>query len=76
MIQVKMENKEVIQIKVDPEKCTGCGTCVDLCPLEVYELVDFDGKLKASPVNQNDCIGCRTCELACPQGAIQVIKKS
>ena len=61
------------QVKVDLEKCTGCGTCVDICPLEVYELIDVNGKQKASPVNQIDCIGCRTCESACPEGAIEII---
>jgi len=48
---------------------------VDIYPLEVYELVNIDGTLKANPVHQIDCIGCRNCELACPQGAIQIIKK-
>ena len=74
MAQAKMEGKERIQIKVDLEKCTGCGTCVDMCPMEVYEIVVIDGKRKASPVNQIDCIGCRNCELACPEGAIEIIK--
>lgn len=74
MVQTNMEDKQKIQVKVDLEKCTGCGTCVDICPLEVYTLVIIDGKEKASPVNQIDCIGCRNCELACPLGAIQIIK--
>jgi len=75
MSQIKTQNTEMIQVKVDLEKCNGCGTCVDICPLEVYVLVNIDGTLKANPVHQIDCIGCRNCELACPQGAIQIIKK-
>ena len=61
------------KVKVDLEKCNGCGTCVDIRPVEVYELIDVNGKQKASPVNQIDCIGCRTCESACPEGAIEII---
>ncbi|RLI46262.1 ferredoxin, partial [Candidatus Bathyarchaeota archaeon] len=30
----------MVEIKVDTEKCTGCGTCVDVCPVGVYEIVD------------------------------------
>ena len=25
---------------VDADKCVGCGECVDVCPVEVYELQD------------------------------------
>lgn len=26
--------------EVDIEKCVGCGECVDICPVEVFELQD------------------------------------
>jgi len=55
---------------VDEKKCTGCGTCVDICPMQVFE---FDQKKKKSVVKKpNECIGCRACEVQCPQGAIKV----
>ena len=28
------------EVKVDDEKCVGCGECVDICPEEVFELQD------------------------------------
>jgi Fe-S-cluster-containing hydrogenase component 2 len=27
-------------IEVDEEKCIGCGDCVDVCPVDVYEMQD------------------------------------
>ena len=53
---------------VDQEKCTGCEECVDICPVDVYEMVDG----KSSPVNAEECVGCDSCVEVCPEGAITV----
>ncbi len=53
---------------VDAEKCTGCGTCVSVCPQQVFEIKDG----KAVVVKPDDCIGCRVCETSCPEGAITI----
>ena len=53
---------------VDKKKCTGCGTCVNVCPVNVFELKDG----KSIPVNAKECIGCMACENSCPAGAIKV----
>jgi len=56
---------------VDEKKCTGCGTCVDICPMQVFEM---DSVKKKSVVKKpGDCIGCRACEVQCPQGAIKIV---
>lgn len=64
----------MVQIKIDLNKCTGDGTCVDLCPAAVYELKEEGGKKKAQAVNVEACLVCRACETQCPAGAIQVIE--
>ncbi len=53
---------------VDEEKCVGCGVCVQVCPVEVFELVNG----KAKPVKADQCIGCRACEAQCAAQAITV----
>ncbi|MFO8016121.1 MAG: 4Fe-4S binding protein [Candidatus Woesearchaeota archaeon] len=53
---------------IDKSKCTGCGTCVQVCPMEVFKLEK--GKSKA--VKPDECIGCGACEAQCPQEAIKV----
>lgn len=55
-------------VQVNHDKCIGCGECVDVCPVEVYELQDE----KAVPVNMEECLGCESCVEVCEQEAITV----
>ncbi|RLG59240.1 MAG: 4Fe-4S ferredoxin [Candidatus Hydrothermarchaeota archaeon] len=57
----------MVEIIIDKDACKGCGDCVDVCPSEVFEIVD--GKSEA--VRPEDCIECCACVEACPHGAIQ-----
>ena len=60
----------VIEIKIDIEKCDGCGTCVDVCPVEVFEIKES----KSVVVNLGACMYCRACEVQCPKNAIEIIE--
>ncbi len=51
---------------VDEEKCVGCSECVDICPVEVFELKDE----KSVPVNEEECMGCESCIEVCEEEAI------
>ena len=55
-------------VSVDAEKCVGCGECVDVCPVEVYELQNE----KSVPVNEEECLGCESCIEVCEHDAITV----
>ena len=59
----------MVEIKIDEEKCDGCGTCVDTCPVEVFEIRE-----KSVAVNPDECLVCLACEVQCPSGAIKVIE--
>ena len=52
------------------EKCTGCGKCVSLCPLNNIKL--SDGK----PEWGNNCTHCMACIAGCPREAIEYGKKT
>jgi NAD-dependent dihydropyrimidine dehydrogenase PreA subunit len=61
---------------VDPEKCKGCGKCVEACGLELWMLVEIEGgkKKRAHVVEEAPeiCHCCLCCQDACPEGAISV----
>lgn len=61
-------DREMYKVEVDQEKCIGCGECVDVCPVDVYEMQDE----KSVPVNAEECIGCESCIEVCEQDAITV----
>jgi heterodisulfide reductase subunit A len=52
---------------VDEKLCSGCKTCLALCP---YNAISFDEAKKVSAINEALCKGCGTCAAACPGGAI------
>jgi NAD-dependent dihydropyrimidine dehydrogenase PreA subunit len=60
----------MVKVIVDSAKCNGDETCVNACPVSVFEMKDG----KSVPVRVNDCLICRACEAQCPTGAIQVIE--
>lgn len=53
--------------KVDEEKCTGCESCVEECPVEAIKMVDGIAKVDSEP-----CTDCGTCIDACPVEAISM----
>lgn len=53
-----------MKIKIDQGKCTECGMCMEICPVEaiVYEDV--------VKIDDTRCINCRMCLTVCPFKAI------
>ncbi|HIQ23151.1 MAG TPA: CoB--CoM heterodisulfide reductase iron-sulfur subunit A family protein [Planctomycetes bacterium] len=55
-------------VEIDEEKCSGCKTCLGMCP---YHAISRDDQKGVAVVNQAMCKGCGTCAAACPSGAIR-----
>ena len=54
-------------VKIDEEKCTGCGSCVEVCPVDALKLENDKAK-----VDGDTCIDCGTCVDECPVEAIEL----
>ncbi|MDI3539546.1 MAG: hypothetical protein PWQ52_669 [Methanolobus sp.] len=53
---------------VDKELCTGCGVCVDSCPVEAISMTDED----LAFVDPDTCVDCGDCVDVCPVEAISL----
>ena len=53
---------------IDANLCTGCGTCMERCPMDIIRLDD-----KGLPYQKYDeCWYCKVCEEDCPEKALIV----
>ena len=53
-------------VSVDLEKCTGCGSCVEACPLEAIKIENDKA------VVSEECTECETCIDECPNDALSL----
>jgi len=55
-------------VKINKEKCPGCGNCVEVCPFGVLEIRNGKAVVK----NLKNCKKCGACMSACPNNAIRI----
>ena len=58
-------------IRIDEEKCDGCGLCIPSCPEGALQIVDGKARL----VRESFCDGLGACLGDCPRGALTVEEK-
>ena len=60
--------ENVSTLRLDTEKCIGCGMCAMVCPHGVFTVEER----KAQVVDLDACIECGACAGNCPVEALQV----
>ena len=54
---------------IDAAACTGCGQCVEVCPVDALRAADAG---TAATLDPGVCLGCGVCVRNCPSGAIRL----
>ena len=57
------------KVKIDSQKCVGCGQCVKLCPMKNLRIV------QRAAVAEDRCTMCYRCINTCPKQAITLLGK-
>jgi len=58
----------LLKVKIDRDKCTTCGHCEKVCPMDVGILA---APAPGQRVGSSECIQCGTCVAACPTKALK-----
>lgn len=69
----KRQRRNRGKVIIDPERCKGCGYCVEFCPTHVLVLSEgFNRKGYHPPevVDIEACTGCDLCGMYCPDFAV------
>jgi MinD superfamily P-loop ATPase len=58
-------------VKIDEEKCDGCGLCIPQCKEGALQIIDGKARL----VSEVYCDGLGACLGHCPRGAISIVEE-
>jgi Na+-translocating ferredoxin:NAD+ oxidoreductase RNF subunit RnfB len=62
--------------EIDNLSCSGCGKCVEACPVEALSLVSANcssrANRKEARLDEDICLGCGVCVRSCPQESIRL----
>lgn len=61
---------EVEKVRVDPEKCRACLTCIRACPHGAIQLLRVNTEKEVAQISDLACDGCGVCAAICPAKAI------
>jgi heterodisulfide reductase subunit A len=68
LIDAKSVELEPYTASILEEECSGCKSCISLCP---YQAIAFVEEKKRAYINEVLCKGCGTCVAGCPSGSIK-----
>jgi NADPH-dependent glutamate synthase beta subunit-like oxidoreductase/coenzyme F420-reducing hydrogenase delta subunit len=58
-----------VRVHIRPDKCRGCGDCVEICPFGAVTLSEISPSARVARIEPSLCRGCNLCAAICPTTA-------
>jgi len=71
ILSKKVYETEPFTSVVNEDLCSGCATCISICPYDAISLEKQEDDHSLAKVDETLCMGCGACVVACPSGAMQ-----
>jgi len=72
-VKTFVKNRICPRPAIDSTKCTNCGTCVKMCPVDPKAIDWHKGDKSKPPIYKyRSCIRCYCCQESCPDGAVAI----
>lgn len=66
-------------VRVDADRCKGCGLCTHVCPVGILELsaetFNAKGYHPVTITDREKCLGCASCAIICPDVVFTVYRR-
>jgi len=66
-MQAMLHSRTILRPQANPDLCTGCGSCIDQCPVSALSMSN-----NLPQVEADTCITCFCCQEICPEKAISL----
>lgn len=60
----------IVRLELDPQRCTGCGSCTEMCPVDAISVREGTAEL-----DQDACALCGACLSVCPDDALALLEE-
>ena len=69
---------DMAKIKINIERCKGCGICVSVCPIDNLRMsanMNKSGHKHVEVIDEAKCTGCALCCQMCPDVVIEIVEQ-
>ncbi|AUB56489.1 ferredoxin [Methanobacterium sp. MZ-A1] len=70
-VEVPHRKLRMESIKVNPDNCDSCATCVKFCPTGAIAVPEGE----IAQIDTDACVGCGACANVCPHGSIDLVRE-
>jgi len=69
-VQAEPPRPRIMRLEVNEDRCTGCASCIELCPVDAITV-----RQEKAKVDQDACAVCGACLTVCEDEALGLLEE-